>query len=77
MWLKNPHDKFFKEPFGDVTVTKDFLTNYLPESIMEMIDVNTLEPEKDRFINEKLKENFSDLLFKVNICGNEGYLYLS
>lgn len=75
MWLKNPHDKFFKETFGDVMITKDFLTNYLPDSLMEIIDVNTLEPEKDSFINDELKESYSDLLFKVNIFNQTGYLY--
>lgn len=75
MHLKNPHDKFFKETFGDVTVAGDFLINYLPESVLEYIDIDTLDPQKDSFIDEKLEETFSDLLFKADIAGNEGYIY--
>lgn len=30
---------------------------------MKIVDVNTLEPQKDSFINEELQEEFSDLLF--------------
>ncbi|EGQ26756.1 transposase [Sporosarcina newyorkensis 2681] len=75
MKIQNPHDKFFKETFGNVAVAKDFLHHYLPQNIMQVIDVNTLEPQKDSFINEELQENFSDLLFKVNINQREGFIY--
>lgn len=75
MKLKNPHDLFFKGTFGNVTVAGDFLTNYLPESVVRHIDIATLEPQKDSFIDEKLEETYSDLLFQANIYGNEGYIY--
>ena len=75
MKVQNPHDKFFKETFGNVAVAKDFLNNYLPQNIMNLIDVDTLEPQKDSFINEELQESFSDLLFKASINKREGYLY--
>ena len=37
--------------------------------------MDTLEPQKDSFINKELQESFSDLLFKANINNREGYLY--
>lgn len=76
MKIQNPHDKFFKESLGNVETAKDFITNYLPEKVLQVLDVNTLEPQKDSFINPELEENFSDLLFQVDICHKEGYLYL-
>lgn len=42
---------------------------------MKIINVNTLEPQKDSYINKDLEESFSDLLFKVDINEKEGYLY--
>jgi predicted transposase/invertase (TIGR01784 family) len=75
MKIQNPHDKFFKETFGNVEVAKDFLNNYLPENIINIIDINTLEPQKDSFINEELQEVFSDMLFRVNINNKIGYIY--
>jgi predicted transposase/invertase (TIGR01784 family) len=75
MKIQNPHDKFFKETFGNIEVAKDFLNNYLPESIINVIDIDTLEPQKDSFINEELQEGFSDMLFKVNINKRAGYIY--
>ena len=75
MKIQNPHDKFFKETFSKISVVRDFLGNYLPQSIMNVIDMDTLEPQKDSFINKELTEYFSDMLFKVDINKNEGYLY--
>ena len=57
-------------------MTKDFVTYYLPSSIVKQIDINTLEPQKDSFINKDLEEVFSDLLFKVDMNREQGYLYL-
>jgi predicted transposase/invertase (TIGR01784 family) len=73
--VQNPHDKFFRESMGNVTTAKDFLAHYLPKNILQIIDLNTLEPQKDSFINQELEEGFSDLLFKADISGKEGYLY--
>lgn len=73
--IQNPHDKFFKETFGNLEVAKDFLSNYLPSSVIKIIDVDTPEPQKDSFINKELQEGYSDLLFRVNINNREGYIY--
>jgi len=73
--LENPHDKFFKETLGNIAVAKDFLHHYLPHKIREIVNVNTLEAQKDSFINEELNEGFSDLLFSADIDGNQGYIY--
>ena len=48
-------------------MAKDFLNNYLPKDIIEIIEIDTLEPQKDSFINNELQEVFSDMLYRVNI----------
>lgn len=75
MKIQNPHDKFFKETFGDTEIAKDFLNNYLPREIRSIVSVKTLEPQKDSFIDEELQEGFSDMLFRVTVDNKEGYLY--
>ena len=75
MKIQNPHDKFFKETFGNVKVAKDFINNYVPQSILNIVDMNILEPQKDSFINKELEEAFSDLLFRTKINNREGYIY--
>jgi predicted transposase/invertase (TIGR01784 family) len=73
--VSNPHDKFFKENFSKVEVAKSFVENYLPSEVLKIIDINTLKPQKDSFINKDLEEVFSDMLFQVNMNGEIGYLY--
>ncbi len=74
-FIQHPHDKFFKETIGDPDVAQDFLTNYLPKEILQIIDLERLSLEKDSFIDQELEEAYSDLLYKTRINGKEGYLY--
>ncbi len=75
MKVQTPHDNFFKETMGKIEVAGDFLNNYLPESIKNIVDTKTLEPQKDSFIDKELNEMFADILFKADIDGEEGYIY--
>ena len=73
--LKQPHDKFFRSTFGQIEIASDFLKNYLPQELSEIVDIGTLELQNDTFLNEKLKEEFADLIFRININNKEGYVY--
>lgn len=73
--LNQPHDKYFSATFGKVSFASDFLKSYLPKDLLNIIDMDTLEPQKDSYLNKQLKEQFTDLLFRVNISGREGYIY--
>ena len=61
----NPHDRFFKETFGRPQVTRDFLRSYLPADVAALIDFDTLELEKETFIDEELRLYASDLICHV------------
>ncbi len=75
--LANPHDKFFKELFGQPDTAADFITNYLPAEVVALLDLTTLTPEKDSFIDEELREHFSDLLYRAQRrAGGELFIYL-
>lgn len=68
----NPHDRFFKEVFGRPETARDFLTNYLPPNAAEALDLLNLELVKDSFVDSKLQEYFSDLLYRVGLKRGEG-----
>jgi predicted transposase/invertase (TIGR01784 family) len=75
--IANPHDKFFKEVFAGRETAGDFLRNYLPSDIVGLLDFKSLEHTKDSFVDEHLKEYFSDLLFKAYLKdGSPGYVYI-
>ena len=73
--ITNPHDKLFKEVWSKKQNAIDFLNNYLPKNILKLMDLNSLAISKDSFIDEKLKEFYSDMLYQVNIMDKKGYLY--
>ncbi len=66
----------FKATFKEVGFTKDFLSNYLPADIVQMIEMDTLEVQESSHVDKELKEYFSDLLFRVQIANEESYIYL-
>lgn len=49
MKIQNPHDKFFRETMGNVSTAKEFLHHYLPKNILQVIDLDTIEVQKDSF----------------------------
>jgi len=73
--ITNPHDKFFRETWSDRETAVDFIKNYLPGRILRHIDTDRFEICKDSFIEDELRDYFSDLLYKVSIDGEKGYLY--
>jgi len=75
MKIHQPHDKLFKETFGDVEVAQDFLQHYLPSVLLEVIDVTSSEMLNDSFIEEKLRDSRSDLLYEAIIDGEKAYIY--
>ena len=75
--ISNPHDKFFKEVFTRRNGAKEFLRHYLPENVVELLDLDSLEYTKDTFVDTQLKEYFSDLLFRAQLKdGSPGYVYI-
>jgi len=74
-YIINPHDKFFKETLGNISVAQEFIYHYLPDEILGIIELETLHLQKDSFVAEDLKEYFSDLLFSTTMNGEEGFLY--
>ena len=65
--ITNPHDKFFKEIFGQPEIAADFMVNYLPAPVVAELDLSAPELVKDSFVDANLQEHFSDLLYKVKL----------
>lgn len=73
--IHNPHDKFFRSSMSDSRVAKAFFEYHLPLAIREKIDLNTLQLQKDTFVDEDLKLALTDIVFSVSFQGQPGYLY--
>ncbi|MFV9645054.1 MAG: Rpn family recombination-promoting nuclease/putative transposase [Desulfobacterales bacterium] len=75
--LKTARSQFFKEVFTRKATTEEFLRHYLPENVVGLLDLDSLEYTKDTFVDRHLKEYFSDLLLKLYLKdGSPGYVYI-
>jgi len=71
MEIFNPHDKFFKETFSIRENVIDFLQGTFPEEILEKLDLSTLTLDNNSYIDEELKEHFSDIVYTCFCENNE------
>jgi len=72
--MKNPHDRFFKESLSRTDMVTDFLENYLPDRLSGIIDIGNIRIQKDSFVDKKMNEFFSDVVYKVKCKGKNAYL---
>ena len=73
--INSPHDKFFKQLLSRRESARDFLQHYLPPEVSRLLDLSTLLPLKDTFIDEQFRAHFSDLLYRVELQ-ESGTLYI-
>jgi predicted transposase/invertase (TIGR01784 family) len=75
--IPNPHDAFFRRIFGRPEVAAEFFRLYLPPEVAERLDLSWVKLEDASFVDEKLREHFSDLLFRVGLKdGGEAFIYI-
>ena len=73
--INNVHAKFFEHEMHKKEIAEDLIKHYIPKDILELLDLKTLEIEKDSFVDDQYKEHFSDVLYKITFSGKEGYIY--
>jgi len=73
--LYHSHDKLFRETWSNLPNARSFLENYLPENIIDIVRLDTLEICKDSFIEKDLQDYYSDMLYKVKFGEEFGYIY--
>jgi len=79
--LPTPHNNFFHYALSHAKAAGDLIQTHLPASLVQLLDLNSLELQKDSFIDEDLRQSFSDLLYSVRLgepTGEpiEGQIYL-
>lgn len=59
--LGTPHDRNFRESFGQRELARDFLLQNLPEALLAELDLASLEIFRDTYVGEDLSGDCSDL----------------
>jgi predicted transposase YdaD len=71
-----PHDKLFKEAFGNVENAAGQIRALLPPALVAHIDFTSLTPVPADFRDVALRDSQSDLLFSVRIAGHAAFVYV-
>jgi len=75
--IQKPHDLYFKGMMKDRQVAQDFLKAHFPKDLIRRMDVATLQLKDASFVDQDLKENYSDLLYECTIDNQQhAYLYI-
>ena len=75
--INNPHDKVFKKVLSQPKLAQRFFKQHLPQDMQDIVELEHLCLQKGSFVDEKLKEHLTDLLYSVPLKdGNPGYVYL-
>ncbi len=69
--ISNKHDKFFKEMFSYVENARHLIQVNFPPDILQKLDLNSLYLEDKSYIDSKLEEGFSDLVYSCNYGKNK------
>ncbi|EBW2193925.1 ISNCY family transposase [Salmonella enterica subsp. enterica serovar Infantis] len=70
------HDGLFKLFLREPDTARDFLAVHLPADIRVQVRLDTLKLEPGSFVDQKLRELHSDVLYSVETAeGHAGYIY--
>jgi predicted transposase/invertase (TIGR01784 family) len=73
----NPHDKAFRDVYSNKENARSLLADKLPDKVLKLVDLDTLEISKDSFIEKELADYYSDILYRVMLKdGNQGFIYV-
>ncbi|CAM6688000.1 hypothetical protein KU15F73_27340 [Escherichia coli] len=71
-----PHDAVFKSFLRHPDTARDFIDIHLPAPLRKLCDLTTLKLEPNSFIDEDLRQYYSDLLWSVKTQEGVGYIYV-
>lgn len=75
--ISSPHDRYIRAMMGKYPqVALEFFEANLPQKIKEAIDFQSIQLQKESYVDNELRLQIDDLLYAVTFNGKPGYLYL-
>ena len=69
-------DKSYKLLFSHAQMVEELLRDFVREDWIRHIDFSTLKKYNNSFVSEDLKERFDDVIWSVNWCKKQLYIYI-
>jgi hypothetical protein len=73
---RSPHNALFHFTFSKPEHAAGALRAIVPAKLVALIDFSTLSPEPAHFVDTKLRDRYSDLLFSLKIAGRHSLVYI-
>ncbi|NMM74480.1 hypothetical protein BSF37_22040 [Serratia marcescens] len=72
-----PHDATFRQFLTQPEIARDFIDIHLPAELRAICDLSTLKLESGSFVEDDLRQYFSDVLYSLKTTsGEDGYVYV-
>lgn len=76
MTVQNPHDRFFRESFGRIEIARNYLEEYLPDDLRQLLDLSEMNLQDGSFVDEEMQAHQSDIIYQVRLHdGPTAYIY--
>ena len=70
--LPTPHNNLFHYALSHAHAARDLIQTHLPADLVAALDLDSLVLQKDSFVDEELRESYSDLLYSVQLADQDG-----
>ncbi|GAG95701.1 unnamed protein product, partial [marine sediment metagenome] len=74
--LYKPHDSFFHAVFSQKDNARDLVLSSLPDRIIRVLDLDSIEVSRESFVDRKLASNQSDILIKTRLRKSPVMIYI-
>jgi predicted transposase/invertase (TIGR01784 family) len=71
-----PHDATFRQFLTQPDIARDFMDIHLPADLRAICDLSTLKLESGSFVEDDLRQYFSDVLYSLRTTAGEGYIHV-
>lgn len=71
-----PHDAVFKIFLSQPEIARDFIEIHLPPSLKQICNLDTLHLESGSFIEDRLRQYYSDILYSLETTKGHGYVHV-
>lgn len=71
-----PHDATFRQFLSQSDIARDFMDLHLPAELRAICDLSTLKLESGSFVEEDLRQYFSDVLYSLKTTAGDGYIHV-
>jgi len=71
-----PHDATFRQFLTQPDIARDFMALHLPPALRVRCDLSTLQLESGSFVEDDLRQYFSDVLYSLKTTAGDGYIHV-